>query len=99
MVNFCRVFEGTIKKFPVWRMAFDRVFCPHSRAFDQRFSKKSNARGFAGGEEGMIAVGIDSYINTVDYCIECCLCFTGLKPEKVRLVACGRSHTLAATGE
>ena len=72
MVEFCRVFEGTIKKFLVWRMgnwtlwgptggAFDRVFCPHSRAFDQIFSNKSNARGFARGG-GMIAVGIDSYI-------------------------------------
>ena len=37
-----------------------RVFYLHSRAFDQRFSKKSNTQGFAPG--GMIAVGIDLYI-------------------------------------
>ena len=43
--------------------AFDRLNWQHSGEFDQNFSKKSNARGFArvGGIGGF---GIDRYINT-----------------------------------
>ena len=51
MVNFCCVFEGTIRKFLVWRMGNWTLWSPHSRAFDQRFSKMSNARGFARGHD------------------------------------------------
>ena len=32
--------------------AFDRISCQHSGEFDQIFSKKSNARGFARGGHG-----------------------------------------------
>ena len=32
--------------------AFDRLNWPHSREFDQNFSKKSNAPGFTLGEDG-----------------------------------------------
>ena len=37
--------------------AFDRDFCPHSWAFDQKFSKKSNAQGCAwrGGHDTLVA--------------------------------------------
>ena len=42
--------------------AFDRLNWKHSGEFDQNFSKKSNARGFAPG--GMGGFGIDPYINT-----------------------------------
>ena len=34
----------------------------HSGEFDQNFSKKSNARGFARGGGGMGGFGIDRYI-------------------------------------
>ena len=40
--------------------AFDRLNWQHSGEFDQKFSKKSNARGFARG--GMGGFGIDRYI-------------------------------------
>ena len=45
--------------------AFDRLNWQHSREFDQNFSKKSNARGFArgGGGRRMGGFGIDRYIN------------------------------------
>ena len=42
--------------------AFDRLNWQHSGEFDQNFSKKSNARGFARG--GMGGFGIDRYIST-----------------------------------
>ena len=41
--------------------AFDRLNWQHSGEFDQNFSKKSNARGFARG--GMGGFGIDRYIS------------------------------------
>ena len=41
--------------------AFDRLNWQHSGEFDQNFSKKSNARGFARGG-GMGGFGIDRYI-------------------------------------
>ena len=69
--------------------AFDRVFCPHSRAFDQRFSKKSNARGFALAG-GIIAVGIDSYIRgnyyltVVSYSYEILKCLRILQGKRSR---------------
>ena len=40
--------------------AFDRLNWQHSGEFDQNFSEKSNARGFARG--GMGGFGIDRYI-------------------------------------
>ena len=40
--------------------AFDRLNWQHSGEFDQNFSKKSNAPGFARG--GMGGFGIDRYI-------------------------------------
>ena len=40
--------------------AFDRLNWQHSGEFDQKFSKKSNDRGFAGGGKGDF--GIDRYI-------------------------------------
>ena len=44
--------------------AFDRLNWQHSGEFDQNFSKKSNARGFArGGGGGMGGFGIDRYIS------------------------------------
>ena len=43
--------------------AFDRLNWQHSGEFDQNFSKKSNARGFARG--GMGGFGIDGYIMEV----------------------------------
>ena len=42
--------------------AFDRLNWQHSEEFDQNFSKKSNARGFARGGKG--GFGIDRYIRT-----------------------------------
>ena len=43
--------------------AFHRLNWQHSREFDQNFSKKSNAPGFArGGGGGMGGFGIDRYI-------------------------------------
>ena len=42
--------------------AFDRLNWQHSGEFDQTFSKKSNARGFARGG-GMGGFGIDPYIS------------------------------------
>ena len=42
--------------------AFDRLNWQHSGEFDQNFSKKSNARGFAPGGGGMGGFGIDRYI-------------------------------------
>ena len=43
--------------------AFDRLTWQHSGEFDQNFSKKSNARGFArGGGGGTGGFGIDRYI-------------------------------------
>ena len=41
--------------------AFDRLNWQHSGEFDQNFSKKSNAPGFARG--GMGGFGIDWYIS------------------------------------
>ena len=41
--------------------AFDRLNWQHSGEFDQNFSKKSNAPGFAWGG-GMGGFGIDRYI-------------------------------------
>ena len=41
--------------------AFDRLNWQHSGEFDQNFSKKSNARGFAPGG-AMGGFGIDRYI-------------------------------------
>ena len=43
--------------------AFDRLNWQHSGEFDQNFSKKSNARGFARG--GMGGFGINRYIMVV----------------------------------
>ena len=43
--------------------AFDRLNWQHSGEFDQKFSKKSNARGFARG--GMGGFGIDRYIRAI----------------------------------
>ena len=40
--------------------AFDRLNWQHSGEFDEKFSKESNARGFA--REGMGGFGIDLYI-------------------------------------
>ena len=46
--------------------AFDHLNCQHSREFDQIFSKKSNAHGFAwGGGGGMGGFGIDRYISRI----------------------------------
>ena len=42
--------------------AFDHLNWQYSREFDQNFSKKSNAPGFAWG--GMGGFGIDRYIKT-----------------------------------
>ena len=42
--------------------AFDRLNWQHSGEFDQNFSKKSNAPGFARGGGGMGGFGIDWYI-------------------------------------
>ena len=42
--------------------AFDHLNWQHSGEFDQNFSKKSNALGFAQGEMG--GFGIDQYIKT-----------------------------------
>ena len=42
--------------------AFDRLNWQHSGEFDQNFSKKSNAQGFARGWMG--GFGIDRYIST-----------------------------------
>ena len=47
--------------------AFDRLNWQHSREFDQNFSKKSNAPGFARGGGGMGGFGIDRYINLENY--------------------------------
>ena len=44
--------------------AFDRLSWQHSGEFDQNFSKKSNAPGFARGGEGMGGFGIDRYISS-----------------------------------
>ena len=44
--------------------AFDRQNWQHSGEFDQNFSKKSNAPGFARrGDGGMGSFGIDRYIS------------------------------------
>ena len=43
--------------------AFDRLNWQHSGEFDQNFSKKSNALGFA--REGMGGFGIDRYITSI----------------------------------
>ena len=42
--------------------AFDRPNWQHSGKFDENFSKKSNAPGFARGGVGMGGFGIDRYI-------------------------------------
>ena len=43
--------------------AFDHLNWQHSGEFDQKFSKKSNAPGFArGGGGGIGSFGIDQYI-------------------------------------
>ena len=44
--------------------AFDRLNWQYSGEFDQNFSKKSNASGFARGEGGMGGFGIDRYISS-----------------------------------
>ena len=49
--------------------AFDRLNWRHSGEFDQNFSKKSNAPGFARG--GMGGFGIDRYINYLQKLIQC----------------------------
>ena len=48
---------------------FDRLYWQHSREFDQNFSKKSNAPGFArgGGGGGMGGFGIDRYITQREF--------------------------------
>ena len=46
--------------------AFDRLNWQHSGEFDQDFSKKSNAPGFARGG-GMGGFGIDRYITFIPY--------------------------------
>ena len=46
--------------------AFDRLNWQHSGEFDQNFSKKSNAPGFARGA-GMGGFGIDWYISSQIY--------------------------------
>ena len=43
--------------------ALDRLSWQHSGEFDQNFSKKSNAPGFARGGGGMRGFEIDRYIN------------------------------------
>ena len=44
--------------------AFDHLNWQHSGEFDQNFSQKSNAQGFAwGGGGGLGGFGIDRYIN------------------------------------
>ena len=43
--------------------AFDRLNMQHSGEFDQNFSKKANAPGFARGEGGMEGFVIDWYIS------------------------------------
>ena len=54
--------------------AFDRLNWQYSGEFDQNFSKKSNAPGFArGGGGGMGGFGIDRYIITT------CVCYTGVE--------------------
>ena len=45
--------------------AFDRLNWQHSEEFDQNFSKKSNAPGFAQGGGGMGSFGIDWYITPI----------------------------------
>ena len=49
--------------------AFDRLNGQHSGEFDQNFSQKSNAWGFArgGGGVGMGGFGIDRYIISYKY--------------------------------
>ena len=44
--------------------AFDHLNWQHSGEFDQNFSQKSNALGFARGGGGMGGFGIDRYINS-----------------------------------
>jgi len=46
--------------------AFDRLNWQHSGEFDQNFSKKSNARGFARGEGGMGGFEIDRYFRPTE---------------------------------
>jgi len=43
--------------------AFDRLNWQYSGEFDQNFSKKSNAPGFAREGGGMTGFGIDQYIS------------------------------------
>ena len=45
--------------------AFDRLNWQYSGEFDQNFSKKSNARGFARGGGGMGGFGIDWRISAI----------------------------------
>ena len=55
-------------------VAFDRLNWEHSGEFDQNFSKKSNAPGFARGGGGMGGFGIDRYIKP-KYCEVLTFCF------------------------
>ena len=47
--------------------AFERLNWRHSGEYDQKFSKKSNAPGFAPGGGGMGGFGIDRYIRVELY--------------------------------
>ena len=69
--------------------AFDRLKGQHSGEFDQNFSQKSNARGFAqgggGGGLGMGGFGIDRLISsTLIYTSELILCSTICVPIATR---------------
>ena len=60
--------------------AFDRLNCQHSGEFDQNFSKKSNAQGFAWGG-GMGSFGIDWYIRDIPT-----LCSSGCLAEVLPII-------------
>ena len=51
------------------RGIFDHLNCQHTREFDQKFSKKSNALGFSrggGGGGDMDGIGIDGTVTLQD---------------------------------
>ena len=49
------------------RGIFDHLNCQHTREFDQKFSKKSNALGFSrGGGGDMDGIGIDGTVTSQD---------------------------------
>ena len=62
--------------------AFDCLNWQHSGEFEQTFSKKSNARGFAPGGGGVGGFGIDRYINRASL------------GKKAKLVACAKVFQL-----